>query len=218
MLSTPAAVPGSPPPRSRLPFLPPDAWTRLGSDLIPVAGVAGFGWDVHAALFVLSCEVIALAAALGWLFDHPRRSTARGVLLATLLMPVGLLMWVVLVKVRGDVPESVGGMIADLLPVTWPAVAGIVAHTIAATRRRMARARARGATIRGNDRILLHWLAGVAAPFGVFVAVAVVGLGRSLGAPGLAAVLMAKALADLAFGTLDRGSAPAGRAGGGSGA
>ena len=165
------------------------------SDLVPAAGVAWFGWDVHAALFVLSCEVLILAAALGWIFDYPRRSTLRGILMMILLLPVGLLMWVVLAKVRGTTPESVVGTVATLAPVTWPALVSLVIHGLTTTRQSMARARDEGASIRVNDGILLYWFAGVGGPFLVFVAVAVVG--RSLGAPGLAAILLAKAVADL---------------------
>lgn len=167
------------------------------ADLVPAVGVAWFGWDVHAALFVLSCEVLILAAALGWLFDYPRRSTLRGILMVILLLPMGLLTWVMLAKIRGTVPESVVGTVAALAPVTWPALASLGVHGVTATRRAMARAREQGASIQVNDQILLHWLAGVAGPFVVFVAVAVAG--RSLGAGGLAAILVTKALADLWF-------------------
>lgn len=178
-----------------------EQWTQVVSDLVPVAGVVLLGWNAHAAMFVLSCEVIAGAFMAGWLFNYPERSTAAGITLAVLFVPVGFLMWVVLASDFGA-PRSVSRTVATLLPQTWFAVAVMLVHTAVAGLSSMRRARRRGASLAVNDRLLLRWIFGGFVPFVVFTGVAVAG--RSLGALGLATVLLTKSLADVAFQARER--------------
>ena len=173
-----------------------EQWTQVFSDLIPVVGVVLLGWDTHAAMFVLSCEVIAGALVVGWLFNYPERSHAAGVMLAVVFVPVGFLMWVVLAEGFTS-PRSVSRTVATLGPQTWFAVATMLLHTVIAGHASMRRARHRGTSIAVNDRLLLRWIFGGFAPFVVFTGVAVAG--PSLGPLGLAAVLLTKSGADVAF-------------------
>jgi hypothetical protein len=173
-----------------------EQWTQVLSDLIPVGGVVLLGWDSHAAMFILSCEVIAGALVVGWLFNYPERSHAAGVMLAGVFVPVGFLMWVVLADGFTS-PRSVSRTVATLWPQTWFAVATMLLHTLVSCRTSMRRAGHRGASIAVNDRLLLRWIFGSFAPFVVFAGVAVAG--PSLGALGLAAVLVTKSVADVAF-------------------
>jgi hypothetical protein len=181
-----------------------EQWTQVVSDLIPVAGVVLLGWDRHAALFILSCEVIAGAFVVGWLFNYPERSHAAGLTLAALFVPVGFLMWVVLAEGFTS-PRSVSGTVATLLPRTWFAVAIMLGHTATSCLSSMRCARHHGASLAVNDGLLLRWIFGGFAPFVVFSLVSVAG--PSLGPMGLAAVLLTKSLADLAFQSRVRASA-----------
>ena len=178
-----------------------EQWTQVLSDLIPVGGVVVLGWDSHAAMFILSCEVIAGAFVAGWLFNYPDRSHAAGLTLGALFVPVGFLMWVVLASDLGP-PRSVSRTVATLLPQTWFAVATMLGHTAVSGLSSMRRARRRGATLAVNDRLLLRWIFGAFVPFAVFAGVAVAG--PSLGALGLATVLLTKSLADLVFQARER--------------
>lgn len=165
------------------------------ADAVPVFGVLLLGWDAHAAMFLLSWEVIVTSAVLAWLFNYPERSTAAGRALAVLLSPTGLLMWAVLERTYDE--ASFGVMVGELFAQTWVSMVLIALYAIVSCGHAMADARERGARVEVNDRILLRWLFSVFLPFAVFAGV--IGGWKSMGAWSLAAVLTAKTIVDLAF-------------------
>ncbi len=109
------------------------------ADAVPVFGVLLLGWDAHAAMFLLSWEVIVTSAVLAWLFNYPERSTAAGLALAVLLSPTGLLMWAVLERTYDE--ASFGVMVGELFAQTWVSMVLIALYAIVSCGHAMADAR-----------------------------------------------------------------------------
>lgn len=160
----------------------------------PVLGVLLLGWDVHAAMFLLSCEVIATSILLGWLFNYPDRSPLAGALLVLVMAPASLLMWVVLAKSYAERRGTVA-MVVELMSETWFSVLFIVAYAAIACRSRMAHAAKTGTSIRRNDRILINWILQVFIPFAVFAWI--MAGWKTLGTWGLAVMLAVTAVLQL---------------------